>query len=117
MEAQIASGGDLWGDDPPIRLENCRAAGEAPLKQHVEALVVSCPGGKWPFGMPTSINPYLLFVGISPGKGKESGKDYPPPSYGKPHSGFGGKDAGWDILYWDKIRDLFPLTYAPNGEQ
>ncbi len=71
---------------------------------------MNVPGGEWPFGMPTSINPWVLVMGISPGKGKHDSDINSPPSVGAVHNGFGGKLSNWDAKernrFWRRIRKL-----------
>ena len=52
--------------------------------------------------MATSINPYLLFIAISPGAGNDLDRTYPPPTAGlPPHPGWCPPDA-----FWKKLRRL-----------
>jgi hypothetical protein len=61
--------------------------------------------------MPTSINPWLLFIGISPGRGNDDGRDIRTgfePSVGSPNQSFCGQylPTNWDCPYWKKVRAL-----------
>ena len=79
-----------------------------------DALSKSCFRPKWPFGMPTSVNPWLLMLGISPGAGPDDNRDErtaeQPPTIGEPSPSFGGpyvrEGKPWDVPYWDKARKL-----------
>lgn len=62
----------------------------------------------WPYGMPSSADPYVVIIGASPGNSPDpsdlSGdRSYDPPTFGHPHTGFFYGDTKY---YWDKVRFL-----------
>lgn len=65
----------------------------------------------WPYGMPSSADPYVVVVGASPGNSPEQSESvgfkedwsYDPPTFGQAHSGFFYRDSKG---YWDKVRSL-----------
>jgi hypothetical protein len=63
--------------------------------------------------MPTSINPFVIFLGASPGDSPASGdrnykerKPYALPTAGVPHPGLHYQDPRG---YWDRVRELGPM--------
>jgi hypothetical protein len=61
---------DLWSDDPKERLDACA---DLSVVSALPALMSkTAPMTPWPFGMPTSINPFVVFVGASPGNSPSS---------------------------------------------
>ncbi len=108
----------IWSEDPGKRLKVIRSLPErqrAELIQH--AVSTSCVKGGWPYGMPTSVNPWLMMIGISPGDGPDDGRvdrTGEPPTAGTPNPGFGGEFArppySWDVAYWAKARKLAQRT-------
>lgn len=102
----------IWSDSPLRRLQSVRCHQKAANRISRE-LSRNTPSGHWPFGMPTSINPWILVMGISPGHGTHENNDsfYPLPTVGHVHTGFGGEFADpckptWDGPYWQKTRKL-----------
>lgn len=66
----------------------------------------------WPYGMPSSADPYVVIIGASPGNspepsekniGSSEGWSYGPPTFGQAHAGFFYRDSKG---YWDKVRSL-----------
>lgn len=109
----------IWSDSALCRLRSVRRH-KRTAAQISRTLADSAPSGHWPFGMPTSVNPWLLVIGISPGHGEHSNEDsYPAPTFGSVHSGFGGEFADphnpWDGAYWQKTRELCIGIIQKNG--
>jgi hypothetical protein len=102
----------LWSNSPYSRFRGAQNYSRFG-KRFGKQLAAEAPGGKWPFGMPTSINPWLLVMGISPGGGEhESDYDDWPLTAGEVHRGFGGEYGEWDqppnspSPFWRKVRKL-----------
>jgi hypothetical protein len=93
-----------WSDDPRCRLTTARTS---PLATETLAqLTADAPMKPWPYGMPTSANPFLLFLGPSPGADDDSvacaeRNPYAPPTVGVPHPG-----VYFPTLHYTKIREL-----------
>lgn len=106
------SSSDLYSDAPLARLEYTKSLTGAAATRLRKKAASKSPYIPWPYGMPTSVNPYVLCLGISPGarRNKNDCGPYDLPTVGTPHSGFGGKCAlkgqRWDATYWQKIREL-----------
>jgi hypothetical protein len=99
---------DLWSDDPRERLEAARGSDGKEISERISA--GSPTPGRWPYGMPTSINPYVVFVGPSPGNSPPKGDNkhkkcdpYDRPTFGKPHEGLFVPDGRG---YWDRVQEL-----------
>ena len=76
----------------------------------LEHLLDGCPSKTWPFGMPSSVNPSIIFVGIGPGDSASRGEntiDYTELSTGRSHPGLYYRDTS---NYWDKVRTLSKLV-------
>jgi hypothetical protein len=106
----------FWTSNPKERLRIRNA--DPSLKNHLVQQLLSGSPTKfdWPYGMPTSVNPWLLLIGISPGAAVGGGeniqlkrKEYVP-TVGEPHPHFNSKRfwkryGAWPG-YWPKIRQL-----------
>ena len=106
---------NIWAKDPKLRLDVRMVDQRLQYRLKLD-LTQRCPVQPWPYGMPTTVNPWLVIVGISPGAGnhtpaeiRERRKDYVP-CCGDPHRNFnlGGSWKG----YWPKIRELCTLLLA-----
>jgi len=106
---------DLWSSNAAKRVAALKMLEERERGHHLDELLSkSHHRGKWPFGMPTSISPWLVLIGVSPGKGEDDGKADrygERPSFWKPNYSFGGPYSNpanppWDGLYWKKVRAL-----------
>jgi hypothetical protein len=84
----------LWSSNAGERLLAAKAlAADEQQTLLSNLLSKSLYPGKWPYGMPTSINPWLLFIGISPGRGNDDGREERTgfePTVGSPNQGFCG---------------------------
>ena len=85
----------------------------AELEDKVRGLVNSCPLGRWPAGMPASIDPKVVLIGVSPGNSPgaaenrrtqaPSGFRSEPSLYKESDSHFYWPDSR---RYWEKLRFL-----------
>lgn len=106
----------LWSNDPLERLQTAMKLSPSEAAEHQSALVESSPMKPWPYGMPTTINPFLVILGPSPGNSPAKGDvDIDPkPTVGKAHPGFFYPDTK---KYWEKVRELSAgliQAYAPG---
>ena len=100
----------LWSADPLVRLAAARALGRADRHQLLERISQGTPTAPWPYGMPTSVNPWVVVIGASPGvspdpteRRQSSPVPYALPTIGVGHPGFAYRDARG---FWDKTRLL-----------
>jgi len=75
----------------------------------------------WPYGMPTSINPFVIFLGISPGNSSPTGapvdvnhNSYCLPTAGEAHPGLDFEDRAG---YWDRVRALGAMIVQAHAPQ
>ncbi len=97
---------NLWSEHPSERLKAAQTVDERSAKEFLSALSQSAPMKPWPYGMPTSPNPYVLIIGASPGGSPPAGERIEPyalPKFGKSHPKLYVPDTKG---YWDKARDL-----------
>lgn len=101
---------NLWSDCPRERLIAARSLTAQQTHDLQKRATATSPMQPWPYGMPTTINPYLLVVGPSPGNSPHQGDTvflqrpaYAAPTVGLAHPAFSYQDASG---YWDKIRQL-----------
>ena len=57
----------LWSSIPRDRLNSARQISESERKRVIGEISNTSPMEPWPFGMPTSVNPFVLTIGPSPG--------------------------------------------------
>jgi hypothetical protein len=99
---------DLWSYDPAVRV---RAAGDPALVGDLVARVsATAPMQPWPYGMPTSVNPFVVFLGPSPGNSPIAGdaayvtrEPQALPTAGVPYPGIYYRDPK---RYFERIREL-----------
>ncbi len=103
----------LYSENPVNRLNAARNISKSAALKIQKEVGAGAPYSPWPYGMPTSVNPYVLCLGISPGarRNDDSCDPYPLPTIGSPHEGFGGECVpdgcgAWDSPYWEKVREL-----------
>ena len=84
----------VWSSNPLERLAAARQLNELEIKELHEDLAKDCPIKPWPFGNATTVNPFLVTLGVSPGNSPESGdhgffkgKCRQFPTAGEPHPG------------------------------
>lgn len=110
---------ELWDNNPRVRLEAARKMSQEEQNAIVEELCLTSPIKPWPYGMPTSVNPIVVIVGVSPGNSpdpndrevceaiknnqKLSSIKFPKPTIGTPHERIYYRDT---TKYWDKTREL-----------
>ena len=96
----------LWSDSPAKRLQAARNLNEGEGCKLVRAISEQTPMTPWPFAMPTTVNPYVMFLGPSPGNSPNPSdsqflKPVAQPAIGEPHERFSSKDTRG---FWDAIR-------------
>ena len=109
----------VWSSIPSERLAAARHLSELELKElHVD-LAKDCPIIPWPYGNATTVNPFIVTLGVSPGNSpasgdyaflEESGHQFP--TAGEPHPEIFYRDTK---RYWDKIRFLAQTTLASQN--
>jgi len=109
----------LWNNDPLERLQTARMLSPSDAAEHQSALVESSPMKPWPYGMPTTINPFLVILGPSPGNSPAKGDvDFiTRPPYEVPTVGYAHPKFFYPCTYWDKARELsvgLIQAYAPD---
>jgi len=97
----------LFADDPRARLLAAAALDEPARLTILDALALTAPYKPWPRGMPTSVNPLLVVVGVSPGNSpRVKGEAFLPnyiPTFATAAPGFWYPD---QAHYWEKVRLL-----------
>ena len=108
--SKLQEGHSLWGATPLERYRAAKNLDKATLSSIQRDLIEGCPDGEWPYGFATSINPWVLFVGPSPGASPgmadpnfEIRKGPPLPTAGTPHDGLFYQDSK---NFFRKIRDF-----------
>ena len=99
---------DLWSDDPEVRLE---AANDPTIVGDLaQRMGATAPMRPWPYGMSTSVNPFVVFLGPSPGNSPVAGDaDYSTrrpndlPTAGVPYPAIYYPDPKH---YFERIREL-----------
>ena len=110
---------DLWSDDPAERLKAARdptVVGDWPNRIGAQA-----PTQPWPYGMPTSINPFVVFLGASPGNSPPTGeidnracRPYELPTAGSAHPKLYVAD-GRD--YWKRVREAGSMIVQAHSPE
>jgi hypothetical protein len=98
-------------------LEALKALPPAEQLLRIEALCAKSPRASWPYGMPASIDPKLVLVGVSPGNspGRGAGKDWisrPTIEKDRKRSHFYYPDSA---NYWRKLRYLADAFFCREG--
>ncbi len=110
----------LWADDPVMRLQSAKELSEREVRQIQEFTAAEAPMRPWPFGMATVANPYIVFLGPSPGNSPASDDpdDVPQaistPTVGHPHERMDYKDSAG---YWDAIRAATKIAVRAKSPQ
>lgn len=97
----------LFSPEPRTRLAQARSLTTTDRARLLETLAEGSPYKPWPRGMPSSVNPLLVVVGVSPGNSPSGASgpflaDYTP-VFGVPAPGFSYADSSY---YWEKVRLL-----------
>ena len=96
---------ELWSSLPSERLAKAKSLDVNIATEIADKCARAVPEkhkNGLPFGMPTSVNPFIVLIGVSPGAGEEKDQySYGKPTVGVPHHGF-----MWDVPYWQKARIL-----------
>jgi len=97
----------LFSDKPRNRIAAAGALDESARRAVLDRLAFDAPYKPWPRGMPGSVNPLLVVVGVSPGDSPAADQaaflsDYTP-TFGEPAAGFKYPDTSH---YWQKVRLL-----------
>ncbi|HVW85881.1 MAG TPA: hypothetical protein VHB50_14425 [Bryobacteraceae bacterium] len=110
---------DLWSDNPVERLRAARMPDV--VLDWPSRIGASAPMRPWPYGMPTSINPFVVFVGPSPGNSPprhnpihQAGMPYPLPTAGDAHPGLYVPDTR---RYWHRVRNLGALLIRSHAAE
>ena len=110
---------ELWGASRTARLLSARSLTSEELNAIHDDLRRGHTEPGWPYGSATSINPFLVVLGASPGKSPQPGdrnyvtrEPFDLPTAGKPHSGVFYPDT---TGYWDKVRVLAQTLLDPDG--
>lgn len=105
--ADLAGMTGLFSHSPRTRLLAATALDEPSRQGILDALALSAPYRPWPRGMPTSVNPLLVVVGVSPGNSPRiDGEAFLPdytPTFATPAPGLWYPDRSH---YWEKVRAL-----------
>ena len=109
----------VWSSNPLERLAAAKQLNELEIQKLHEELAKDCPIKPWPFGNATTVNPFLVTLGASPGNSPESRvhgslkeKCRQFPTAGEPHPGVSYND---DKHFWDKIRFLAQTILASQN--
>ena len=103
---------ELWSNDPKTRMRAASRLANDPKSHKAlsEWLAEGAPETPWPYGMPTSVNPYLLILGLSPGGSPDKSdrkqltkRQTEIPTIGASHPGLFYEDTA---KFWLKIRAL-----------
>ena len=112
--SQVITNKDLWSDDACKRLDTAKKLSMESIEAQQAYLCSGCPVAVWPYGMPTSINPFLVTLGMSPGAPPPRGhpqhgvrEPYKLPPAGRAHDG-----VHFDADYYRRIRVLSDVLVA-----
>jgi hypothetical protein len=110
---------DLWSDDPAERLAAARD--EVIVGDWPRRIGATAPMQPWPYGMPSPINPFVVFLGASPGNSppvddplRKICGPYDLPTAGDAHPGLLCADTR---NYWARVRELGAMivrAHAPG---
>lgn len=99
----------LWGKSPLERIRAAKSVGPQELREVTAFLLTGCPSQWWPYGCSTSINPWMVFLGPSPGTSPAAGdSNYKiqkgsPPTAGSPPESMVYSDSHG---FFDRLRSL-----------
>jgi len=104
---------DLWSNDPAERL--AAAVDPVVVGHWPRRIGDTAPVRPWPFGMPSSINPFVVFLGASPGGSPpacEVREPYELPTAGVAHPKLYVCDGAH---YWDRVRALGSMVVQAHA--
>jgi len=87
-------------------IERLSKLSSSDVNRQLRRLLVNCPTDNWPFGMPGSLDPKLVLIGVSPGNSPDlnRGSEELVSTPGSvPPNNFYYKDSA---SYWEKVRSL-----------
>ena len=96
----------LWSEDINQRLKAAQNLSQSDKDKVLSNITDNVPEKPWPYGMPTSANPYVCVIGLSPGNSPNPNdtSDYTPiPTIGEVNQGMRYEDPKG---YWNKVRKL-----------
>ena len=109
----------LWSSSISSRLSSVWMLSEADIGSIQEELCRGCPVKPWPYGSPTSVNPWLAVLGLSPGSSPTPGdinyEHREPillPTAGMPHPDICYHDTA---RYFARIRTLATTLLMPDA--
>jgi hypothetical protein len=106
---------ELHAREPYRRLRAMQVL--APQKRRlIDDLLAGSALRAWPFGMPTSIAPLVVVIGVSPGNSPNASeveiapaRPYPEPTFAQPNPGLFYLDRSH---YWKKVRELMMMAVS-----
>lgn len=96
----------LWSEDINQRLKAAQNLSQSDKDKVISNITDNVPEKPWPYGMPTSANPYVCVIGLSPGNSPNPNdtSDYTPiPTIGEVNKGMRYEDPKG---YWNRVRKL-----------
>lgn len=110
----------LWAPAPFERLRAARAIDPDQLQQATMSLLAGCPSSAWPYGCSTSINPWVVFLGVSPGTSPAAGDpNFVPRRGASPTAGCAPRDMVYSDSrgFFERLRGLtIALIRAEVGQ-
>ena len=106
----------IWSSIPSERLAAARQLTKEEIGELQSNLGENCPIEPWPYGNATTVNPFIVTLGVSPGNSPaagdrafESAGGHEFPTAGVPHPGVHYHD---EAEYWDKCRLFVRIALA-----
>ncbi len=96
----------LWSEDINQRLKAAQNLSQSDKDKVLSNITDNVPEKPWPYGMPTSANPYVCVIGLSPGNSpnlNDTSAYTPIPTIGEVNQGMRYEDPKG---YWNKVRKL-----------
>ena len=109
---------NLWDASPRGRLAAARALTPAELDDLSQRFLTGCPKDTWPYGCSTAINPWIVFLGPSPGASPAPGDPNYLTRIG--HSPTAGTPPASMVYhdprgYFDRLRELTVAVLRADG--
>jgi len=107
---------ELWSEDINRRLKVAKNLSQEDKKRIVSNISSNVPEKPWPYGMPTSVNPYVCIVGLSPGNSPNLHDLFYTtslPTIGEAHQGLKYNDTK---DYWNRVRKLLYAIIRDKNE-